>query len=84
MTGVEVLGQIGPDGPSLFVLYTGGPFGMGPGADGSLVPLDLHEIGVHVPFHPSASARAHRGDVPRPDRLVRHGHKIVGLHVGGG
>ena len=50
MTGVEVLGQIGPDGPRLFVLYTGGTFGMGPGDDGSLVPLDLRETGVHLPF----------------------------------
>src|SRR4051812_47654241 len=49
MTGVEVLGQLGPDGPSLFVLYTGGTFGMAPGADGSLVPLDLRELGVHLP-----------------------------------
>ena len=50
MTEVEVLGQIGPDGPSVFVLYTGGTFGMGPGDDGSLVPLDLRELGVHLPF----------------------------------
>ncbi len=45
-----MLGQIGPDGPRLFVLYTGGTFGMARGADGSLVPLDLREIGVHLPF----------------------------------
>ena len=50
MTEVEVLGQIGPDGPQLFVLYTGGTIGMGPGPDGSLVPLDLRELGVHLPF----------------------------------
>src|SRR6185436_17498865 len=49
MSGVEVLGQIGPDGPRLFVLYTGGTFGMAPGADGALVPLDLRELGVHLP-----------------------------------
>ena len=49
MTEVEVHGRIGPDGP-LFVLYTGGTFGMGPGRDGSLVPLDLSELGVHLPF----------------------------------
>ena len=36
--------------PSVFVLYTGGTFGMGPGDDGSLVPLDLRELGVHLPF----------------------------------
>lgn len=48
--GIEVLGRIGPDGPSLFVLYTGGTIGMGPGPDGSLVPLDLRELGVHLPF----------------------------------
>ena len=41
MSAVEVLGRIGPEGPSLFVLYTGGTFGMAPGADGALVPLDL-------------------------------------------
>lgn len=49
MSGVDVLGRPGPDGPSLFVLYTGGTFGMAPGGDGSLVPLDLRELGVHVP-----------------------------------
>ena len=38
------------DGPALFVLYTGGTFGMGPDDDGSLVPLDLRELGVHLPF----------------------------------
>ena len=41
MSAVEVRGQIGPDGPALLVLYTGGTFGMGQDADGSLVPLDL-------------------------------------------
>ncbi len=50
MKSVEVLGRIGPDGPGLFVLYTGGTIGMGPGPDGSLVPLDLRELGVHLPF----------------------------------
>ncbi len=50
MSAVEVLGQIGPAGPGLFVLYTGGTFGMGEGPDGSLVPLDLRELGVHLPF----------------------------------
>lgn len=49
MSGVEVVGQIGGDGPRLFVLYTGGTFGMAPGADGALVPLDLRELGVHLP-----------------------------------
>ena len=49
MTAVEVLGRIGPEGPSLFVLYTGGTFGMAPGADGTLVPLDLRELGAHLP-----------------------------------
>jgi Asparaginase, N-terminal len=34
----------------LFVLYTGGTFGMAPGADGALVPLDLRELGVHLPI----------------------------------
>ena len=50
MSDVEVLGQIGPDGPALLVLYTGGTFGMGQDADGSLVPLDLREIRDHLPF----------------------------------
>ena len=47
---VEVLGRLGPDGPTLFVLYTGGTFGMGMHDDGSLVPLDLRELGAHLPF----------------------------------
>ena len=50
MSDVEVVGRIGPDGPALFVLYTGGTFGMGPGPAGSLVPLDLREIRDHLPF----------------------------------
>ena len=50
MADVEVLGRIGPDGPGLFVLYTGGTIGMGPGPDGALVPLDLRELGDHLPF----------------------------------
>ena len=50
MSRVEVLGQIGPDGPRVLVLYTGGTIGMGPGPDGALVPLDLRELGAHLPF----------------------------------
>ena len=50
MSNVEVRGRIGPDGPALLVLYTGGTFGMGQDADGSLVPLDLSEIRDHLPF----------------------------------
>ncbi|HZB65970.1 MAG TPA: asparaginase [Ornithinibacter sp.] len=50
MSNVEVLGRIGPEGPSLFVLYTGGTFGMGADASGSLVPLDLRDIRDHLPF----------------------------------
>jgi L-asparaginase len=50
MSRVEVLGRVGPDGPALFVLYTGGTFGMGRNAAGSLVPLDLREIRNHLPF----------------------------------
>ena len=34
----------------MFVLYTGGTFGMAPGPDGSLVPLDLRELGAHLPI----------------------------------
>ena len=47
---VEVLGRLGPDGPALFVLYTGGTFGMGVHDDGSLVPLGPRELGDHLPF----------------------------------
>jgi len=50
MSRVEVLGRVGPPGTALFVLYTGGTFGMGPDAAGSLVPLDLREIRDHLPF----------------------------------
>jgi L-asparaginase len=50
MSDVDVLGRIGPDGPALLVLYTGGTFGMGEDADGSLVPLDLRELRDHLPF----------------------------------
>jgi len=54
MTGrtvsVDILGRIGPEGPTLLVLYTGGTIGMAPGPDGALVPLDLRELGVHLPF----------------------------------
>ncbi|MET0910338.1 MAG: asparaginase domain-containing protein, partial [Ilumatobacteraceae bacterium] len=50
MSAIEVVGQIGPDGPRLLVLYTGGTIGMGPGPDGALVPLDLRELGAHLPF----------------------------------
>ena len=50
MNRVEVRGQLGPDGPRVLVLYTGGTIGMGPGPDGSLVPLDLRELGAHLPF----------------------------------
>lgn len=50
---VEVLGRIGPGDqgdPSVLVLYTGGTIGMGPGPDGALVPLDLRQVGAHLPF----------------------------------
>jgi L-asparaginase len=50
MADVETLGRIGPDGPGLLVLYTGGTIGMGPGPDGTLVPLDLRQLGAHLPF----------------------------------
>ncbi|MET0579216.1 MAG: asparaginase domain-containing protein, partial [Ilumatobacteraceae bacterium] len=50
MADVEILGRIGPEGPSLLLLYTGGTIGMGPGPDGALVPLDLRELGDHLPF----------------------------------
>src|SRR6187200_2355883 len=50
MAAVEVLGRIGPDGPGILVLYTGGTIGMAPGPDGSLVQVDLRELGEHMPF----------------------------------
>ena len=50
MSDVDVLGRIGPDGPALLLLYTGGTIGMGPGPDGALVPLDLRDLAVHLPF----------------------------------
>ena len=48
--GIEILGRIGPEGPGVLVLYTGGTIGMGHGADGSLEPLDLRELRDHLPF----------------------------------
>jgi L-asparaginase len=50
MDDIELLGRIGPDGPGLLVLYTGGTIGMAPRPDGALVPLDLRELGAHLPF----------------------------------
>lgn len=50
MDDIDVLGRIGPDGAALLVLYTGGTIGMGPGPDGALVPLDLRDLGAHLPF----------------------------------
>ena len=50
MVAVNVLGRIGPDGPALLLLYTGGTIGMGPGPEGALVPLDLRDLAVHLPF----------------------------------
>lgn len=50
MAAVEVLGRIGPDGPGVLLLYTGGTIGMAPGPDGALVQVDLRELGAHMPF----------------------------------
>jgi L-asparaginase len=50
MAAVEVLGHIGPDGPGVLLLYTGGTIGMAPGPDGALVQVDLRELGAHMPF----------------------------------
>ena len=51
MNDVEVLSRIGPQGgSSVLLLYTGGTIGMGYDADGVLVPLDLRDLVVHVPF----------------------------------
>ena len=46
---VTVLGRVGPEGPGVFVLYTGGTIGMVVGPEGGLVPLDLRELAAHVP-----------------------------------
>jgi L-asparaginase len=50
MATVEVLGHIGPDGPGILVLYSGGTIGMAPGPDGALAQVDLRELGEHMPF----------------------------------
>ena len=50
MAVVEILGRIGPDGPGILVLYTGGTIGMAPGPDGALIQVDLRELGEHMPF----------------------------------
>jgi L-asparaginase len=50
VAAVEVLGRIGPDGPGILVLYTGGTIGMAPGPDGALVQVDLRALGEHMPF----------------------------------
>jgi L-asparaginase len=50
MAAVEILGHIGPEGPGILVLYTGGTIGMAPGPDGSLVQVDLRALGEHMPF----------------------------------
>lgn len=50
MAVVEVLGRIGPEGPGLLLLYTGGTIGMAPGPDGALVTIDLRELADHMPF----------------------------------
>jgi L-asparaginase len=47
---VEVLGRIGPDGPGVLLLYTGGTIGMAPGPDGALVQVDLRDLREHMPF----------------------------------
>jgi L-asparaginase len=50
VAAVEVLGRIGPEGPGVLVLYTGGTIGMAPGPDGALVQVDLRDLGEHMPF----------------------------------
>lgn len=50
MTGdVNVVASAGSAEHRLFVLYTGGTIGMGPGPDGALVPLDLGALAAHLP-----------------------------------
>ena len=97
MSDVEVLGHIGPDdGPGLLLLYTGGTIGMGPGPDGALVPLDLRELGVHLPFihrlpigltvatlaHPIDSAAMGTSDwIAIADAIVHHAPGHAGVVV---
>ena len=50
MATVDVLGRIGPDGPGVLLLYTGGTIGMAPGPDGALVQVDLRGLAEHMPF----------------------------------
>jgi L-asparaginase len=50
MATVDLLGRIGPEGPGVLLLYTGGTIGMAPGPDGALVQVDLRELGEHMPF----------------------------------
>lgn len=93
---VEVLGHIGPEGPSLLVLYTGGTIGMAPGPDGTLEPIDLRDLGVHMPFvhrlpigltvatfaAPMDSSRMTPSDwVDIADALVEHASGHVGIVV---
>jgi L-asparaginase len=93
---VNVLGRIGPDGPTILVLYTGGTIGMAPGSDGALVPLDLRELGVHLPFvtrlpvgltiasvaHPLDSSTMRPADwIGIADAIVEHGPGHAGVVV---
>ncbi|MET0196277.1 MAG: asparaginase domain-containing protein, partial [Rhodococcus fascians] len=96
MGDVEVLGRIGPEGPGLLVLYTGGTIGMAAGADGTLVPLDLRELGAHLPFvgrlpigltvasfvHPVDSSTIRSSDwITIADAIVQHSEGPVGVVV---
>jgi L-asparaginase len=87
MSEVEVLGRLGPDGPAVFVLYTGGTFGMAPGPDGSLVPVDLRELGAHLPVIRQLPVALTVASFPDPldiaDAIIDHapGHAgVVVLH----
>lgn len=96
MSDVDILGRIGPNGDGLLVLYTGGTIGMGPGPGGALVPLDLRELGVHLPFvrrlpigltvatfaHPIDSSAMEPSDwIAIADAIVQHAPGHAGVVV---
>ncbi len=93
---VQVMGRVGPDGPGVLVLYTGGTIGMIAGPDGSLVPLDLRQLRAYVPIvqelpigltvatfvEPIDSAAiAPRNWLDIADALVEHSPGHVGIVV---
>lgn len=93
---MEVIGRVGPEGPALLVLYTGGTIGMIAAPDGELVPLDLRELTAYVPIvhelpigltiatltEPVDSAAIRAADwLDIADAIVEHAPGHVGLVV---